>query len=481
MRAIKATKRWIERMARLILRSAPAPGGGSSNWRDAVGLLWADGVETAGNEATVYPVGGSNRVWYVNANAVSNGDGSSGSPFNSFTELNDPLSLSGYAAGDHIYITGDFTQTKHAAGTNDMGLVWNDPDFFGTTSNPTVIRSWPGQSRAKIDGEYFGVGVGGGSSIGLLFNPTTGAITKGVVVYNVELTRCVPNAISFGAGGDYHVGLQRVVSCWVHHNFAEGAGGPVGASRMGGISLMATQGAASILIEHNVLHNNNGDGVDTYENNNNAAIDILSDVPGDGTLLTARYNVIHDEYRAFGNKWAGPIDVDLYYNEIYDSTTAFFVRASGLQEIHHNLVYGTTTFIHADAENQTTQGGQLRTIQEYNNTVVGATTYFYFSDAASYSDLFSSTDTIFSNSAITGSFIFAGPFGSSAYNIGGMSFDGSILHVTSTTNFYTDDGTTKSRTDFTTQFGASTTFDDPQLDASYIPANPAHTSKGAFA
>ena len=49
------------------------------------GLLWADGVEPV--ESTLFPLSSGKRIWYVDLDAATDGNGDIDTPHNNFTDL----------------------------------------------------------------------------------------------------------------------------------------------------------------------------------------------------------------------------------------------------------------------------------------------------------------------------------------------------------------------------------------------------------
>jgi hypothetical protein len=444
-----------------LVRSANATPS-SGNWFSSVGLLWASGIEPAGNESTFYAVHSGFRAWYVDADAVSNGNGSSGSPYNSFTELNN-LTAPGYQPGDHIYVKGTFSFTKHNALTKHMRLQFPNTSYAGSTTNPTVIRSWPGQARAIFDAEYQD------QFIPLDFRWTGTDGTGGVVVINVEVKRGRPAGIAFGREGDNILGFSRAISVYGHHNYGYGGDACIGAI-IGAVH-------HSVTTDHEIynceLHTNNCDaaGVANGTSDNNAASVWLYDgttTASAATTVKFYNNYIHDDWRAFGHKHSGRAYSYLHHNFIENITDAAFHIRGTNNLIEYNVIKNATIVAYVDSQAQTTQAGVVRTLTYRHNTAYGCGQEFHYqpdsANAPGLADISTYRNNIFANASQTAIIFDLNDSTShpAPFNVAGWSEVNNCYYVGSTSSFYRTNGTTKTRTEFDTAFGAGANiYSDP--------------------
>ena len=434
----------------------------TGTWLQSAGLLWSNGIEPSGNEASLYPVQGGNRVWYVDANAATNGNGSSGSPYWSFTELN-AGTAPGYAAGDHIYLTGDFTTAKNAAG-REMALIMTSSSRVGSRSNPTVIRSWPGRSRAKFDGQY---SVGSWNSADasparIQVTIQGSGINSGLVLLNVEMTRCVPAGFWGYIGGEGAIGLLRVISCWAHHNYVPGSGPN---SAYGGIVFQVRETGCDVEVRNCLVHDNRSpDGSTLVTNNNSGGIDFHTG-PGDtNSVIKIRDNKIFNEYRATGNKWSGTTQVEMYQNHIYDCEIAHFIRNARDNYLHHELVERCNYYLYVDNENRSGQAGMLRTLRWNNITLDTVAREFWFNangDTTAYSDVTTAHHNIVYNPTLTGSSLYFGPYGSSGFYTAGVDYYDNCILAANSAAMATLNSANYTRAAFESYVGGSNVYGNP--------------------
>lgn len=434
----------------LMPRSAASGG----SWLDSVGLLWPTGVEPAGNETIFFPLQGGNHVWYVDFNAGSNGNGSSGSPYWSLTELNNGTA-SGYAAGDHIYVTGDATAAKSNPGTRDMRLTVTNASRVGTTTNPTVVRSWPGQSRAKFDGSYT-------APVGFNFDPSTNDGTRGVVIINIEVTRCdTTGNVVLGAGSNSAgIAYQRIISCYIHHNISI-SGGPN--SNYGGAYMVAKGTACDIKAYNNQTNDNifNASSVESTDNNT-GGLSLLSEQDATGSVVEFYNNLQYNEHFAIRHKHDGAVTFRSYHNYAYNCDHHHYLRVSALNTIHHCIFrdgrQSYSAFIVQEAENQ----AAIRTVNAYNNTLVRVPSFCSDGDTNfSFNDILNAHENIHYQPSASYEVVILGYYSGRNYYTAGASFDNNNFYGGNTTNFWMNNGTSKTRAQFDSQFGTDNIYTDP--------------------
>lgn len=141
----------------LLVHTAPAWAQYTSS-----GLTYSDGIEPG--DPSVCEAPGGNTCYWVDCDAVSDGTGTYASPFwgfeNVFGYYNSGssyiLGASTVAGGDYVYIKG----TCEVTGSTDTAtgpykqIKIGRVAQLGTSSEPTVIKSWRGTAQATFDGEY---------------------------------------------------------------------------------------------------------------------------------------------------------------------------------------------------------------------------------------------------------------------------------------------------------------------------------------
>lgn len=408
------------------------------------GLLWADGVEPT--SSTLFPVDAGNRIWYVDFDAVTDGDGSELSPYNNLTHFGyfDGVSFQGpdnaYTAGDHIWVTGTATAAKHVNGTSNMNWNMTDEALLGTAANPTVIRSWKGKSRAKFDGEF-------SKNLGFRFEPTTDTVSTGVVILNIETTRNTGMAISIGQ----NVNFSRTVSCWAHLNQAI-AGGP--SSSYGGIVVRTNSPSVDHRVYSCLVHDNNtSDGTTVQSSNNIGGVNVLTDGNYPTNVVKVYQCEIYNECHAIRHKHADDYNFEAYSNLIHDSESGFYNRNDGTNSLHHNLIYDVTDVCLFDAENSFSD----KEMQFYNNTMARFTNIFSTKQAATFDiNPFNFYKNIAYAPSQSGPVFILGALATSNYADFVVSYD-NVIYLASDTTFFENNDTVTSLSTFKTNHSDTTT------------------------
>jgi VCBS repeat-containing protein len=139
------------------------------------------------------------KVWYVNADAATDGDGSSEHPFNNLTHFNGVAGVDG--TGDTIVLE---TATAHYTGgltlENNEQLI---SQSAGVTINGTTLFAASG-ANAVVDG---GVVLGSGNTIeGVDFGTTSGFAVSGSSVGTLHLNDTHTGVINNSSGGGISIG-----------------------------------------------------------------------------------------------------------------------------------------------------------------------------------------------------------------------------------------------------------------------------------
>jgi hypothetical protein len=298
-----------------------------------------------------------NRCWYIDANADTTGaNGSASKPYNNFTKVVGFLGTGTVAhrgfmnTGDVLYVKGTFTWTKNVNGVNNQNIYWY-PSTAGDTSNPTVIKTWPGNMRAIFDGEYHM------NNMVYVYQDTA------VKIQNIEVVHDSGRGIFI----DYGVTKVDINNVYIHDNMGDGNIGEGG----GVCVFMASHQKFNFSIHNSVFCRNYQNKIGT--DNNISGLVIYSDsVNGDGgaplagSVVNVYDNIIHDEVRGIRHKHAGNIAMNAYGNLIYNCISGFYLRAYYANNIHNNILMNDTTAFDCDAEGA--EGPFLANI--FNNTIV---------------------------------------------------------------------------------------------------------------
>lgn len=410
------------------------------------GLLFTDGIEPT--SSTLFPLASGKRIWYVDLDAPANGDGSEGSPLNHFTDLvgywdgsNYTQGTLGFVGGDQIWVTGTGTPAKHVNGATNMNIDMRRAAQFGTAAEPTVIRSWKGQSRAKFDGQYT-------DRIGIYAGLTSGT-TAGIVVLNVEVTGCTEPGIYM----DDYLAYVRVVSCYTHLNYAL-SGGPL--ESYGGIRVRCSRGGLDVEVYNNkTTRNNTSNGVDYQLTGNNiGGISLLCQNLASSTSTVKFYsNDCYDETYLIRHKHSGACSFESYSNKLDTGVVAQYVRASGTNTIHDNIVSNVGIDVELEAENQT----QRRTLIYTDNDLTevdkvistGPTTEVQGNDVTW-------SGTSYTNSTYTGAVIVMGQYGSSGSNLADVTGSNNVI-AKNGANFATNNGAVVNLASYASITGDTTT------------------------
>ena len=410
------------------------------------GLLWADGIEPT--DSALFPLASGSRIWYVDLDRPTNGNGDEGTPLNHFTDLlgwfdgtNYHQGSLGFAGGDQIWVTGTGNVAKHVNGTKNMNIDMRRAAQFGTAAEPTVIRSWKGQARAKFDGSY-------SDRIGIYAGLTSGT-TAGIVVLNVEVTRCTEPGIYM----DDYLAYVRVVSCYAHLNYAL-SGGPL--ESYGGIRVRCSRTGQDVEVYNcETTRNNTSNGVDYQTTGNNiGGISLLCQNLGSaGSTVKFYNNDCFDETYLFRHKHSGACDFESYNNRLDTGVVAQYIRASGINNIHDNIVSNVPLDVELEAENQT----QRRTVTYTDNSLTdvdkiistGPTTEAQGNDVTW-------SGTSYTNSTYTGAVIVMGQYGSSGSDLADVTGSDNVI-AKGGTDFAINNGTVVNLASYASTTGDTTT------------------------
>lgn len=337
----------------------------------SAGLQWTNGIEP-GTASTCENAG---HCWYVDCDAVADGNGSYASPFWGFETvggywLAGTFYNGSVAGGDIIYVKGTCEVTGSVdSATGPYKQLRIGQTGQGTLVAPTIIKSYLGTAQAIFDGENKNVldapvDVGRTENTpgqGLLRFHNTGNLGGAVRVQNIKIYRSAANGIHAmdGVGGvdTYSVTFQDCQS------------DETGTS--GQVSLEA--GQAAITYTH-VVRNSVFDNVDDLSpgangtiTNNDGTISLTSGVTqGVGSTLTVRNSTFDGCPHALRGKHNGAnMTLEAYSNTFNNVYSVLFGRTE-TNLIHHNLASNVTgAFAILDQENVQTNID----LTAYNNSV----------------------------------------------------------------------------------------------------------------
>ncbi len=418
------------------------------------GLLWREGP--APQPFRPLPTG--NRGWYVDAGAPEGGDGSSARPFNSFeavcgwTGPNGTTGAGSIRGGDHLYLAGEFLGSSQPWSAGPNGDRINDfrtknltiilfAQANGTPDRPTLITTWPGRTRAVLNGEH------------VLRNLIQLRRATGVRIEGLE----IKNSASRGIQVAEYTAWSEVVNCEVHHTTGDGILGTGG-----GINFTLTSGTLGHdhTLRNCVFYANHQNQVGG--DNNVGGISILSEGSArSGSIIRIYDNIVYDERRAIRHKHSGNIRMEAHHNLIHSSLTGFYLRAFHDNQIHHNLVLDCTQAFQLEKENL--QGAFSATI--HHNTLVGcAGAVGYTHDSMPYPMRCAFTDNLIANPSAT-EVLVLGRWTSSLYDLADWSSARNLFQHANAATFLWHQGVSRNFPDAMTFLGDTTSrsIADPQF------------------
>lgn len=285
------------------------------------GLLWRDGVAPQPS----LPLQEGNRIWYVDAQAPDGGDGSEGAPFNSFEivvgryDERENYIAGLLKGGDHLYLTGEFRKDEG----KEKFIIIRSETQLGSPENPTLISSWPGKSRAVFDGESL-------HRDGILVSSYRAGTSASLRLEGIEIR----NFHSRGVYVKDNIQQFEMLNCEIHHTIGNGNLG-IG----GGLLLQMVNSMAHDYRVSNCLFYSNSFEAEELSNNL-GGLSILSEGgAGDGSTVEILNNILYDEHIAIRHKHSGNIITKAHHNLIYNSYSAFYIRAYRLTQIYNNIIY----------------------------------------------------------------------------------------------------------------------------------------------
>ncbi|MBK8476138.1 MAG: right-handed parallel beta-helix repeat-containing protein [Opitutaceae bacterium] len=285
--------------------------------RPAPGLLWPDGIEPGDPATGEAPVG--RRNWWVDSAAPAGGDGSHGSPFNSFEVVEDAV-----RGGDFIYVRGVFDMATHSSG-HRMTLNLYRAQAGGSPDSPTTVKSWRGSPRAVFDSRRTSAQLRASNSAGLRFQ-------------NLELRNFGDQGIVVGDGVTYAEMVNLVI-----HDGQVTAGSGIG----GGLVMYAADSRHIFVVRHCEIFSTPDDN----PGNNSGAFSVISEPSAHaGSSVVVRHCLFHDNHIAVRHKHAGRVHMEASDNRFEDNAIGFYLRM-WTSEAHHNLFVRNGTAFQLDSDN----------------------------------------------------------------------------------------------------------------------------------
>jgi len=387
------------------------------------GLLWRTGL--APQPSIPLPAG--NRAWYVDANAPNGGDGSAGSPYNSFEvvvgqNVGDSYQAGQIRGGDHLYLTGEF---KATAGKEKFIQIARYSQY-GTITNPTLITTWPGKPRACFNGE-------GTKTFVILIRELGSAPGYGIRIESIEIKNANMEGIRTN---DNRIDKFEIINCEIHHTNGSGIQGTGGGLTLWGNGLSYT-------VRNNLFYSN-------YENQiggNAGAFTILSERASlEGTTVDVFDNIFYNEDVAIRHKHSGNITMNAHHNLIhscnvntfqYFAGAAFALRAFHDNNIYNNIIFNCLEFLFFDKENL--QGDFAAKVA--NNTIInsGRIAYIHDGSVPQYRMQMNFSQNIYF-SPLQPNVISLGNYSSTPYSIGDWSSAKNIFYHANASNFLINHG-----------------------------------------
>lgn len=384
------------------------------------GLIYPDGIEPGDPSVCEAPAGKT--CYWVDCDAGADGVGTYASPFWGFETVfgyydSGASYIQGSAVGgDIVYVKGtcEVTGSKDDATGPYKQVRIGRAAQMGTSSAPTIIKSYKGTAQAVFDGEYLKVltpQVRAENSPETLIRVEQSATGNSYLkVQNIKFYRYHTNGIDVKYNTE-GVTIQSV-TC------EEGRVDPTGTS-----GCFARQYNTAIVYADDFSYNyflNNDNICDTYVGDtdtgsgcnlgtNDGTISLTTEASAsNGSTVNIHHNRDVSSAKFIHEKHNGNVTVNVYQNYSSDTDTFIHLRAKQTN-IYNNVITGTSTYVlEPDPENETLNvsfnfynnsvymtAGQLMydieiwnddgTIAIYNNAIKSTSTTTPFMSLANFS------------------------------------------------------------------------------------------------
>jgi hypothetical protein len=339
------------------------------------GLIYPDGVEPGDPSVCEAPAGKT--CYWVDCDAVSDGTGTYASPFWGFE------TVFGYYNAGASYIQGSAVGGDIVYVKGTCGVTGSEDDAtgpykqirigraaqMGTSSAPTIIKSYKGTAQAVFDGEYdatLATPVHSTNAPDTLIRVEQTATGNSYLkIQNIKFYRYHTNGldVKYNTEG---VTVQSV-TC------EEGRVDPTGTS-----GCLARQYNTAIVYADDFSYNyflNNDNNCNTYVGDadstctvgtNDGTISLTSETSAsNGSTVNIYRNRDVNSTKFIHQKHNGNVTVNIYENYSSDTDTFIHLRAKQTN-IYNNVITGTTTYVlEPDPENETLNVS----FNFYNNSV----------------------------------------------------------------------------------------------------------------
>lgn len=299
------------------------------------GLIWTDGIEPGDASECEAPAG--NTCYWIDFDAVADGDGSYASPFwgteTALGWMNGANYQQGTAVGgDYIYLKGTAKpseSTESADGPLRVVKVKRAAQM-GTSEKPLVIKSWRGTARAILDAEdSTSAPLESGDGYAMIsFVDATVTAGKSIRVQNVLVKSSYCKGIN--SEGVPNLELFTLEVTDTRGNSTGGCGG-IGPNLVGNV-------VYDHHYNHLLIHDNDRAGSGTVQNR--GGISVTTDGTSiEGSSIEVENSLFYNENYAIRHKHNGPTVMNIHDNIIRDSVSALLHRLK-YTNFYKNLVYG---------------------------------------------------------------------------------------------------------------------------------------------
>lgn len=328
-------------------------------------------------------------TYYIDPTAGSGGDGSIGSPFDSWEDVTWAagngylqkrgttatllaaimpttggaagayITMGAYGEGDDPIIDGSDTYQgiNFGYGSTQKSYITIENLHIQNTTGGIIFTSASNPDHILIDTVTIHDTDGAGA-YGISFASSTGT--------DITVRYCTLSNIGLATNPVYGIFFQGTGKAWIHHNTITGVGRDSTTDNSDGISLGSPVGGNGCIIEHNTITTQNG--------SNGAGIDIAHSLNTDGVSYSAviRYNTASDcEGRCIGlmGDHATNCRPLIHDNYLYTAYDGVFCYGQFTGYAYNNTIAGATHVAVRFSSSSDTDGP--RTLYLSNNILTG--------------------------------------------------------------------------------------------------------------
>lgn len=419
---------------------------------DDPGLIWADGIEP-GTASTCEATGGSTCYW-VDCDAVTDGDGSFANPYWGFETVAGYMNGGSFVqgsllGGDFLYVKGtcdSAESTEDATGPLKV-LKIKRAAQYGTLTHPTVVKSYKGTSRAIFDMQQDTAIV---SAIEL--EDATEAAGKYVHIQNVLVQDY------YNRGIDCH----GPTGCSLYN--VEIKDGKANGDGVLGSAVFFAEGTQAYThsVDRSYFHDNNVSP--SGGANNQGSICLLSETTADAaSVFNVTNSKFENEIKGIRHKHNGVITNNVVGNLFLNNDQAMYLRAD-TTVAHNNVMVNTTDWVFdMCSENLSTKVD----LTAYNNTVYTSPRFVQTSCAPQDEDHHLTLyNNIFDDTSTSGVILGLATNSAEGFGLDDIIHDHNMYNIGSSaqTSFMERENTVRSFTNSMSDFSDSTSaVDDPEM------------------